>query len=108
MAIFLTASATLITTFLSKVEGKILSFVGSTQLASAFAAAIFISLFIFTAFASKAPLKIPGNPNELFIWLGKSLLPVQTITATLLASSGIISGFGLAIANTIASLFMTF
>ena len=43
----------------------------------------------------------------MLIWLGKSLLPVPTILApAAFASSGIISGSGLAIAKITASLFM--
>ena len=57
------------------------------------------------ALTSNAPLKIPGKANTLLTWLGRSLLPVPTIAAPpLYASSGIISGVGLAHANMMASL----
>ena len=51
---------------------------------------------------SRAPLKIPGNAITLLTWLGKSERPVPTTFApAALATSGIISGTGLAIANII-------
>ena len=56
---------------------------------------------------SNAPRKMPGNASTLLIWLGKSLRPVATTFAPpALASSGKISGVGLAQANRIASRFM--
>ncbi len=62
---------------------------------------------IVRARTSKAPRKIPGNTNELFTWLAKSLRPVATMRAPAsLASQGQISGTGLAQANTMASLAM--
>ena len=71
------------------------------------AAAICISSVMSLARASKAPRKIPGNAKTLLIWLGKSLRPVATINAPpSLASSGIISGVGFAIAKIIAFSFI--
>ena len=53
---------------------------------------------------SNAPLKIPGNASTLLIWFGKSERPVPTTLAPAsLASLGLISGSGLAIAKMIAS-----
>ena len=73
----------------------------------AWAAAIFISSLISVALTSKAPLNIPGNAKTLFIWLGKSERPVPiTFAPAFLASSGKISGVGLAIANNIESEFI--
>ena len=49
----------------------------------------------------RAPLKMPGNTSTLLIWLGKSLRPVpMTAAPPLRASSGMISGTGLAMGNT--------
>ena len=73
--------------------------------AIALAAATFIGSVIPVALASSAPLKIPGNTSTLLIWLGKSERPVATILAPpALASSGMISGVGFAIAKMIGSL----
>ena len=56
---------------------------------------------------SKVPRKIPGKAKTLLIWLGKSLRPVEiTLAPPALASSGKISGMGLAQAKMMASLFM--
>ena len=56
------------------------------------------------ASTSNAPLKIPGNANTLLIWFGKSDRPVPTTFApACLASLGLISGLGLAIAKIIGS-----
>ena len=53
---------------------------------------------------SKAHLNIPGNTNTLLIWFGKSDLPVAIIFAQAsFATSGMISGTGLDIANMIGS-----
>ena len=61
------------------------------------------------ALTSKAPLNIPGNTNTLLIWLGKSERPVATTLAPpALATSGIISGVGLAIAKIIGSFAIVF
>jgi hypothetical protein len=77
----------------------------SAHLASSTAAAIAISSLIVTARESRVPRKIPGNTRESFTWLLKSLRPVATIRAPAsFASHGQISGFGVAHANTIASL----
>lgn len=99
----LTTSATLG----SNASGRILTSLTSssgTRLAIASAAASFISSVICLARPSRAPLKIPGNAITLFTWLGKSERPVPTTLApAALATSGIISGTGLAIANIIAS-----
>ena len=52
-------------------------------------------------------MKIPGNATTLFTWLGKSERPVPTTLApAAFATSGIISGTGLAIAKIMASLFI--
>src|SRR3989338_8772465 len=103
IAVFLTASETFFTKPSSNMLGSILPFAGFlTQAANAFAAAIFISLLMIFALASKAPLKTAGKAKELFIWFGKSLLPVPTTAAPAsFASSGMISGMGFAIANII-------
>ena len=78
-------------------------------MARAMAAAIFISSLISLARTSKVPRKMPGNARTLLIWLGKSLLPVEmTAAPPAFASSGKISGVGLAQAKTMASLFMVF
>ena len=54
-----------------------------------------------------APRKIPGKINTLLIWLLKSLRPVPTTAApAALASSGMISGIGLAMAKMNGSGFM--
>ena len=59
------------------------------------------------ALTASAPLKMPGKAITLFIWLGKSERPVPTINApAAFASSGIISGVGLAIAKSIGLSFM--
>ena len=50
---------------------------------------------------------MPGKATTLLIWLGKSLRPVPTTFApAAFARSGMISGTGLAMANTMASGFM--
>src|SRR2546427_3039863 len=56
-----------------------------------------------TLFRSSAPRKIKGKPRTLFTWLGKSLRPVATSASgrACRASSGMISGVGLARAKTI-------
>ena len=109
-AAFLTASATTSATSLFSAGGitkSALNSSGLTRLAIAFAAASFISVVISFTLASNAPLNIPGNTNTLFIWFGKSDLPVPTTFApAFFARSGIISGVGFAIAKIIASLFI--
>ena len=45
------------------------------------AALIAIPSVIWRALQSNAPLRIPGKPNELLTWLGKSPLPVATMNA---------------------------
>ena len=94
----------------SKAWGRIYSGFNSASLtreAMAYAAAIFIFSVMAAARTSSAPRKIPGNATTLLIWLGKSLRPVaMTRTPPALASSGMISGVGLAMAKTMASLFM--
>ena len=84
-----------------------LSALSSSSLISAaiaFDAAIFISSLISLARTSNAPRNTPGNTSTLLIWFGKSERPVATTFAPpFFASSGIISGVGFAIANTIAS-----
>src|SRR5437016_8703065 len=63
-----------------------------------------ISSLIALALTSRVPLKIPGNPRELFTWLGKSDRPVATILAPVsFASQGQTSGIGLAHAKIIES-----
>ena len=64
------------------------------------AAATFIFSVMRRAPASSAPRNTPGNASTLLIWFGKSLRPVATTAAYLLASSGWISGSGLDSANT--------
>ena len=49
--------------------------------ASARTAAAFIAAFISRDRASSAPRKTPGKARTLFIWLGKSLLPVPATYA---------------------------
>ncbi len=72
-------------------------------------AASFMASLISLARQSSAPRKIPGNASRLLIWLGKSLLPVPTTAApACLASSGMISGVGFAMAKTMASFPMVF
>ena len=71
------------------------------------AAAIAISSVIVFANTSSVPRKIPGNPIELLIWLGKSDLPVPTIrTPAAFASHGQSSGVGFAMKNPTASRFI--
>jgi len=69
--------------------------------ASARVAAISISSLIFLARTSSAPRKMNGKPSTLFTWLGKSERPVATIASgrAFFASSGMISGVGLASAK---------
>ena len=53
---------------------------------------------------SSAPRNTPGKARTLLIWLGKSLRPVPTTAApAALASSGIISGTGLAMGKRMGS-----
>ena len=60
-------------------------------------------LLIVRARTSNTPRKSPGKTSELLTWLGKSLRPVATICAPALrATSGQISGTGLAQASTTA------
>src|SRR5437868_11195182 len=65
-------------------------------------AACFISSLIAVAPTSSAPRKMKGKHRTLLTWLGKSDRPVQIIASgrALRASSGMISGFGLASAIT--------
>ena len=65
-------------------------------------AAIFISSLIAVAPTSSAPRKMKGKHRTLLTWLGKSERPVQIIASgrALRASSGMISGVGLASAIT--------
>ena len=50
---------------------------------------------------------MPGNATTLLTWFGKSLRPVPTILApAAFATSGMISGTGLAMANRMESWFM--
>ena len=78
-----------------------------TSEAKALAAAIFISSTILVLLTIRAPLNKPGKTRTLLIWLGKSDLPVATILAPpSKASSGMISGIGLAKAKTIGSFFI--
>ena len=65
-------------------------------------AAFFISSLIAVAPTSSAPRKMKGKHRTLLTWLGKSERPVQIIASgrALRASSGMISGFGLASAIT--------
>ena len=75
-----------------------------TRAASASAAASFISSVMRVARASRAPLKMPGKATTLLIWFGKSERPVPTTRAPASrATSGMISGTGLAMAKTAAS-----
>ena len=66
-------------------------------------ASSFMTGVIRRAPASRAPRKIPGKASTLLIWFGKSDRPVATTVAYFAATSGMISGSGLARANTIAS-----
>ena len=80
---------------------------GFTTLAMAFAAAIFMDSVMSVAITARAPLKIPGKASTLLIWFGKSERPVPTTAAPAArASSGMISGVGFAIGNTIAPWFI--
>src|SRR6476646_7067114 len=90
--------ATASTTPSSNGPGMILSVDGSvTSAAIASAAASLCWSVILDMLWSSAPRKMPGNAKELLTWLGKSLRPVAMIAApAALASSGIISGTGLA------------
>ena len=66
-------------------------------------AARFISSVIRLARASSAPRNRPGKASTLLIWLGWSLRPVPTMRAPAArASSGSISGTGLAMGKTTA------
>jgi len=49
---------------------------------------------------------MPGKHSTLLIWFGSPSLPVAITRAHGAASSGVTSGVGLAIANTIASFAM--
>ena len=82
--------------------GTIRSGVGSlTKSAIALAAAILCSSWTLGICPSSSPRKMPGKPSALLIWLGKSERPVAMIAAPAsAASSGMISGVGLAIAKT--------
>ncbi len=71
----------------------------ATTAASASAAASFMPSVMRDARTCRAPAKMPGKARTLLIWLGKSLRPVATTAAYLWATSGWISGFGLAIAK---------
>ena len=71
------------------------------------AAATFMASLISLARTSRAPRKMPGKARTLLTWLGKSLRPVDTTAAPpALASSGKISGTGLAQAKIMGSLAM--
>ena len=75
-----TALATASPTLGSKAAGMMYSSFSSSseiRLASAMAAAIFISSLMSDARTSKVPRKMPGNARTLLIWLGKSLRPVE-------------------------------
>ena len=80
------------------------------NLAKASAAANFIASLMSVALTSNAPLKMNGKQSTLLTQFGKSDLPVATIQSSLtcLASSGLISGLGLAMANIIGLLFIFF
>src|SRR5512136_336340 len=107
-AAFSTAAATCHATFRFRGPGRTLARVGSLTIpARAWAAASFMSSVIREARASRAPRKMPGKASTLLIWFGKSLLPVPTTTApAFLATSGITSGTGFAMAKTTAPGFM--
>ena len=94
----------------SNAAGRIYSGFSSSSLTSpaiAYAAATFISSLISDARTSRAPRKIPGKHSTLFTWFGKSERPVETTAApAAFASSGKISGVGLAHAKMIGSLAM--
>ena len=78
---------------------------GATMSARAWAAAYFMPSVICTAPQDKAPLNRPGKTSTLLIWLGKSDRPVPTTAAPWArASSGMISGTGLAMARITESL----
>lgn len=87
----------------SKASGRIfvsLSSSSGTRFEMARAAASFISSVICVARPSRAPLNMPGKAITLFTWLGKSERPVPTTFApAAFATSGMISGTGLAIAK---------
>ena len=70
------------------------------------AAASFISSLISRARTSSTPRKRPGKQSTLLIWFGKSVRPVAMTATCGAASSGRISGSGLAIAKTMGSRFI--
>jgi hypothetical protein len=78
----------------------------TTTPARASAAASFIDSVTREARTRSAPAKMPGKASTLLIWLGKSLRPVATTEAYRWATSGWISGSGLAMAKTNAPLAM--
>ncbi len=102
------AFATISTTDLSSAFGITMSSRGSfTALAKAFAALSFISSVICFFPEASTPLKIPGNESTLLIWFGISDRPVPQIRAQpARASSGMISGVGLAIPKIMESFAM--
>ena len=86
-----------------------IQFVFGTMEAIAFAAAIFISSVICFALALSAPLNIPGEYKELFIWLGKSASACShDETRPLLSPQRKYFGSGFAIANIIGLSAMDF
>ena len=92
----------------SNANGMIASGVGcGTAAASACAAVRKCCCVNWRILACNAPLKSPGKTKTLFTWFGKSERHVAMICAHhAFASSGVISGFGLLIANTIGLSFI--
>src|SRR5438093_212452 len=107
MAFMPTAAASRANTSISSIVGTMCSSSrssSSTTSASSVAAAMHISSVMVFARTSNVPRKMPGNPSELFTWLGKSDRPVAMIRAPAsFASQGQISGTGFAITKRIAS-----
>src|SRR3989344_5571089 len=97
------ALATAATTLRSKGSGRMRSAVGhGTQEARRSAAAISMSSVTRRMRLSSAPRKMPGKARTLLIWFENPDRPVATIDAPAArASSGMISGTGLAKAKTI-------